>query len=152
MRCNMTSWSESYSKLERIYKKQIFCCVAFASSKNIKASFFADHKLPWTDLKRLHSQKFKVDITGWEGLPPDERKTLMVGAEEEEEEEDWEVLDHLKAGLADAPRTPLWCRGAGSLVAAVRTSSIFLPGLHLLRLLIHLLHGHADADIRVAGG
>ena len=78
MRCNMTSWSESYSKLERIYKKQIFCCVAFASSKNIKASFFADHKLPWTDLKRLHSQKFKVDITGW---VPDEQQIGLWGWE-----------------------------------------------------------------------
>ena len=78
MRCNMTSWSESYSKLERIYKKQIFCCVAFASSKNIKASFFADHKLPWTDLKRLHSQKFKVDITGW---VPDEQHIGLWGWE-----------------------------------------------------------------------
>ena len=62
-----------------------------------------------------------------------------------------EGLDHLKAGLADAPRTPLWCRGAGSLVATIRTSSIFLPGLQLLRLLVDLLHGHADADVRVAG-
>ena len=48
----------------------------FSCSKNMIASFFAYYKLPWTDLKRLHSQKFKVDITGW---VPDEQDVGLGG-------------------------------------------------------------------------
>ena len=123
---------------ERIYKTNILL-LCFSSSKNMIASFFAYYGLPWTDLKRLHSQKFKVDITGW---VPDEQDVVR-----------WRGGrgGHLKAGLTDAPRTTLCGRRSTGCNIASRLSLSVLTLTPLLLLLLLPVHSHTDADIWIAG-